>query len=320
MHTPVRRAFTLVELLVVIVIIGILVSLLLPAVQAAREAAHRTQCRNQLKQIGIALHSYTQAHKVFPPGCVVSEGTYPAFDPWTEASTAGAGRHGTSWMLMILPYLEQTNIYNAWDFTKNVADNAAMAQKNIAGFYCPSRRNSLRKDPKRMLVSTWTGGGTDYGACLGAGNGWSNDSDDNDHHKFADTPIKAERWYNAQVIGIFSPNSATGFRDIRDGTSNTIMTGELQRLDGSDRWRTSQDGWALGGVATLFTTAMKETDGVYQTGGLNNLFFESPGSDHPGGAHFGMADGSVHFLSDSIDKQLFYYLGAMADGKPVQLP
>jgi prepilin-type N-terminal cleavage/methylation domain-containing protein/prepilin-type processing-associated H-X9-DG protein len=320
-RAPTRPAFSLIELLVVITIIGVLIALLLPAVDGAREAARRVRCANQVKQIGLALHHYVQGHSVFPPGCVVSVGTYPAYDAWTEASVSGAGRHGTSWMLMILPYIEETGVFSAWDFSKNVVQNASVTQTEISAFYCTSRRSTLRtKDKNRLLNTSWTGGGTDYGACLGSGNGWSNTSSSSDHHKFTKSPIDAERWDNDLAIGIFSPNSATEFAHIKDGACNTIMIGELQRLDGSKDQRTSQDGWALGGAATLFTTATSETGGTYQTGGLNNNFFESPGSDHPGGAQFAMADGSVHFLSEDISTQVFAYLGAMADKQVAQVP
>jgi prepilin-type N-terminal cleavage/methylation domain-containing protein len=319
---PPPHGFTLVELLVVITIIGVLIGMLLPAVQSAREAARRTQCVNQLKQIGLALHNYEQCHGGFPPGCIVSvlgdPGYSGTFDPWTEATSTAPGMHGDSWMLQILPFLEQSNLYAGWNFSKNVNNNAAVAEQNIPGFYCPSRRNALRKpdDPKRMLSTSWTGGGTDYGGCLGAGNGWVNSTK---AHRFDDTRNADQSWYKPTLIGVFSPNVATRCSDIKDGLSNTIMTGEMQRLyDMTTNYRAvSQDGWALGGVATLFTTAGTESGGTYQTGGLNNNFFESPGSDHAGGAHFGLTDGSVHFISDTIDHQIFYYLGARADGQPM---
>lgn len=228
-------------------------------------------------------------------------------------------------MLAILPYLEQMNLYSQWDFRRNVVGNAGLASLDIVGFYCPSRRVGLRTgDSSRMLVALWRGGGTDYGGCLGAGNGWNNNAAT---HTFSDSPFDMEQWYNRSVLGIFSPNVSTSFAAIRDGASNTLMTGELQRLTpepgatGNARYtRISQDGWALGGVATLFTTAMRETHGTFQTGGMNNNFFESPGSDHAGGAHFGMADGSVHFFDEGMAQETLYYLGAMADGKAVQPP
>jgi len=319
------RGFSLVELLVVVTIIVILIALLLPAVQAAREAARRAQCRNNLKQLGLALHIYADSARVFPPGCIVSLGGPRAYDPWSEATLPGAGRHGTSWLLCLLPFFEQGNLYGQWNFSGNVIVNAAAAQCDIAGLYCPTRRNGLRPgDFARLPDPAWRGGGTDYGGCLGAGNGWKNDSAT---HIFADTPFESEQWWNPLLIGVFFPNSATGFSAIRDGASNTLLIGELQRLSpkpgdtGSAKFsRSSLDGWALGGAATLFTTAVSETGGLYQTGGLNNNFFESPGSDHIGGAHFGMADGSVHFLAETIEKQVLYYLGAMADGQIIQPP
>jgi len=111
-------------------------------------------------------------------------------------------------------------------------------------------------------------------------------------------------------LGIFSVNSETAIRDIDDGTSNTIMTGELQRLLGPDAPATSQDGWAVGGVATMFDT------GIFggTAGGFNNNFYQSAGSDHEGGAHFGFADGAVRYLSENMSSQVYLELGT-ADGR-----
>jgi prepilin-type N-terminal cleavage/methylation domain-containing protein len=320
MRTPPNRAFTLVELLVVIAIIGILIALLLPAVQAAREAARRIRCANQVKQIGLALHNYAGAMGVLPPGCIVSTGTPPAWEPWQEAKAAsGQNLHGTSWMLHVLPYLEQHSIYDRWDFTQNVVGNDQVAQTDISTFYCPTRRNGIRSEDRPHLPGySWTRGGNDYGGCIGSGNGWTNDS-----YRYFTAPEsgnEAEHWQYPTRAGIFLPNTSARFADVCDGTSCTIMIGELQRLVSPPSGVSSVDAWAAGGVATLFTTNNCEKHGKYQTGGMNNLFFESPGSDHPGGAHFGMADGSVHFLSETIDKQIFCYLGSMADGHTAQVP
>lgn len=345
MRISFTRGFTLVELLVVIVIIGILIAMLLPAVQAAREAARRIQCRGQVKQIGLALHNYTQAHNVFPPGCIVStmaadasSECWECFDTWAEASnvTAFARSHGTSWMLLILPHMEQSNVYCQWQFDKSVKANDVAASSDIPQFYCPSRRNSVRPDDvSRLLSSAWRGGGNDYGGCIGRRDGWTNTI--THHHRFVSNDVSGRP---ATHCGVFRPNYGTPMGDIHDGTSNTIMTGELQRLSpepgatGTDYYdrpyvRTSYDGWAFGGVATLFSTAT-ERAAKRSLGGMNNRFFESPGSEHPGGAHFGMADGSVHFISETIDHEsgdpqkenltLFPILGSIADGLAAQVP
>ena len=331
---PPQRGFTLIELLVVITIIGILISLLLPAVQAAREAARRLQCCNQVKQIGLALHNYAAIHGVFPPGCIVSTlaaGSNPAFfDTWAEASSTAvnANKHGTSWILHILPYIEQENVYRRWDFKKSVLGNQAVATLDIGGLYCPTRRGGVRPGDQASMFLGWTSGGADYGGCYGRYDGWINNDDE--HHRFCDpttsTGSGVANDSPAKRAGVFGPNGNTGFRAIRDGASNTILVGEMQRLrpdagaSGAARYnRTSYDGWALGGVATLFTTCAADPSHT-QPGGMNNNFFESPGSDHPGGAHFGLADGSVRLLTENIDSNLFAMLGSMADGQTAQVP
>jgi prepilin-type N-terminal cleavage/methylation domain-containing protein/prepilin-type processing-associated H-X9-DG protein len=349
MRMPVKRAFTLVELLVVITIIGILVALLLPAVQAAREAARRAQCANNLKQINLALQGYVNQHNAFPPGAILSG--YPQtgtvdYDPWKEAAGSVTGGHGTSWMLQILPLIEQEALYLQWDFTKCVSGNQAVAATDITGFFCPSRRSGTRTEDQVVMFPSWAGagpapgwlhGGNDYAGCMGAQNAFTNPTNSNHARKFCgpnyvyDTPASgvAANGEKMWLRGIFVPNLATPTSKIADGLSCTIAIGEVPRQQtpnsSSDPYwgpcHTETDGWAIAGPNTLFDTAAKgATNDTGQPGSFNTGYFESAGSDHSGGAHFGMADGSVHFLSQTINPILYANLGSMADGEPTQLP
>jgi prepilin-type N-terminal cleavage/methylation domain-containing protein len=333
-----RTAFTLVELLVVITIIAILIALLLPAVQAAREAARRIQCANNVKQICLAAHNYGEQFKVFPPGTICNCTTNYPYNYWTEAQGQGAvvtppgGFHGTSWMLQTLPFMEGDTTVAYWNFKNppvgtvplpgKTTWNAIMAQTDVKGFYCPSRRNGIRPGvDTNLLVATWTGGGTDYGGCVG-------------RHFAYDTStrylINTTLGYPPRMIptasdtltkcwGIFGQvNQSTTFAAVRDGLAKTIMAGELQRINSQNSQGTnaipSRDGWAVGGDCTTFTTGCMVTNtltGV--TSLMNNLGFTSPGSEHPGGANFGMGDGTVIFLGTTMDTDTFLLLGSMAD-------
>jgi len=348
-------AFTLVELLVVITIIGILISLLLPAVQAAREAARRMQCTNQLKQIGLALHNYAQSNRVFPPGVISGKSSGTTFaadaDPWANANN-GAYCHGTSFLLRILPFIEMDNVFKQWDFTTSVIGNAqatattgtynhTAAALEIKTFYCPTRRSAFRSGADSvMMLSGWptannAGGGTDFGGCAGRLN-WSAqtmviDSALKTGYCSTTTPFPSTFTDSySKCWGIFGQlNTSTSFGAIRDGTSNTIMAGELQRIttqtgkDDTTRNSStgpiiSHDGWAVGGDATLFSTGVPTATST-STSLMNNGWFASPGSDHNGTVNFGMGDGSVRSLSVSTSAEVFALLGSMADCLPTTL-
>ncbi len=238
-------------------------------------------------------------------------------------------------MLDLMPYIEHGSIYQHWDFTKSVAGNINLAAADISVFYCPSRRVGLRRgDNQIMFNPSLTSGGTDYGGCIGRINGWDNTlSGSTNSHTFVPGQYifdvsGSDPSMHGRKCGIFLPNHRTQIKDVKDGLSHTIIIGELQRLQpkagetGYDKWsHTSNDGWAVAGVATLFTCAIAgEGTDIGQPGGLNNGFFEDAGSEHPGIAQFGFADGSVRSISENIDTQLYAYLGSMADKQIAAIP
>ncbi|MCE5302127.1 MAG: DUF1559 domain-containing protein [Planctomycetaceae bacterium] len=353
-----RVGFTLVELLVVITIIGILIALLLPAVQAAREAARRMQCTNQLKQLGLAAHSYAAANRVFPPACIVGtvSSVVGSYDGWSAGTMTGS--HGTSWMLRILPYMELDTLFKAWNFTDKdtcVLNNGIVpvpsgyskshpASLDIKAFYCPSRRTGLRSGVDTNLVvpnsTGWSGGGNDYGGCAGRVrwvdtvlNTANAPTYDYKGDALASSLTSADSF--AKRKGVFCwANEASGFQSLVDGASNTIFAGELQRItsvstttyNSSTGPQLSWDGWPVGSISSLFSTGI-----VYNSGGdtssteskgplINNGMRGSPGSDHPGVCNFCFGDGSVRSLNATMDGSTFSLLGSMADRIPVQPP
>lgn len=357
----VRTGFTLVELLVVITIIAILIALLLPAVQAAREAARKVACNNQLKQLGLGLTNYSTLYKVFPPGAISTGTGYP-YNTWNEAKQ-GAGRHGTSWILQTLPYMELEGFSMSWNWKGAVTGTSAphngpiaaggtgMANRDIKNLYCPSRRNGIRPGidgtQADALVGPWGAGGTDYGGCAGRHMALSTNAtqDIQDANAICGPPTYSPAPFTGVGTGTYPDdmnkrwgifgrvNVATAHAEVSDGLSNTITTGELQRivapappLNDYCGPYLSYDSWAVGGCTTLFTTGVLiDTDMTSGTlnsatkGKLfNNGFFGSPGSRHPGGANFGMGDASVRFIQDSVDLRVFCFMGSMADTIAIQ--
>ncbi len=273
-----RRAFTLIELLVVIAIIAVLVALLLPAVQQAREAARRVQCKNNLAQIGLAVMNYEMAHGVLPPGSVNQTG---------PIQSTPEGYH-MSWIAQILPNIEQRAVYKAIDFNAGAYDQAATVSSVVmATFHCPSSSENL----SGASVSF-----TSYAGC---------------HHD-EESPIDTDN------NGVFFLNSSVRFKDVIDGASNTVFVGEKQGLDNGLSWLS-------GTRATLRNTGVGPNKSPTLTGqgwsspSQSGPLFEDPlavggfGSAHIGGAQFALGDGSVRFISENIDVEVFGNLGNRHD-------
>jgi prepilin-type N-terminal cleavage/methylation domain-containing protein len=318
-----RQGFTLIELLVVIAIIAVLIALLLPAVQQAREAARRTQCRNNLKQLGLALHNYHDTHSSFPPGCLALKTSGAAFSPADMEPKINQVIGGWGWTVFVLPYIDQSPLYQVLGPNGNNFPTAPTpaTQTIIPSFLCPS-------DPSPAIVTATALGAT--GAPSGGGIGTNGFAKSNYPAIFGSSGVVYVMTAAAipdATRGVFWYNSSTKIRDITDGTSNTIMVCE-RYWDGGDSetrrgaiWAGKPDGSSGGlNVGNKYSNIVRAANSAawlpnapVPGAGNNN----TASSKHVGGVHFILADGSTHFVSDNIDGLVYQNLAQKADGLPV---
>lgn len=322
------RGFTLIELLVVIAIIAVLVALLLPAVQQAREAARRSQCKNNLKQLGLAMHNYHETFKGSPP----NQGLLG----YAEWGTNGKGTH----LVHLLPFIDQAPMYNAINFTvlgqpysTVLPGGALLRATNVPVLQCPSDTHPVTNNGNALTNytgctgSTWMQSSNGCNLATIVGNG--------------DTNGDGEDWYGdgGTAAGLVrtdypDPRGCSGmiarsawlcqFRLVTDGLSNTIMMGEIRPMCDNDfnaqGWVYSDALWnsttppinfpTCPGDPGYGTTACKMNSGNWNT----TMGFKSK---HTGGAHFVLGDGSVRFISENIDYPTYQRLGDRCDGRSV---
>lgn len=289
-----RRGFTLIELLVVIAIIGILIALLLPAVQRAREAAHRTECRNNLKQIGLALHNYHDTYLMFPPGWISVENGMPA---------AHAGTNGAGWGTMILPQLEQSNLYDLFNPNVSIADpvNDEFRESALNVFRCPSDRQ-----PDFWTISDGGTPGTDLAKLPIANYVGVFGTEELDGCENAPGTLPVHSDGQCKGDGSFYHLSRVSIRLIRDGASRTLMVGE-RKTDLAKGWQSTWVGMVPGG-RDAFQRILGAVDHVPNDPVGH---FDDFSSQHTGGAHFVLGDGSVTFIAETIDSSTYQALGTI---------
>jgi prepilin-type N-terminal cleavage/methylation domain-containing protein/prepilin-type processing-associated H-X9-DG protein len=337
-----RRGFTLIELLVVIAIIAVLVALLLPAVQQAREAARRSQCKNNQKQIGLALHNYHEAARMFPKGTFHIVGISGEFD-WRNHSA----------FVMLLPYLDQGPLYNQYNFTiasdwNGATTNTPLVIKSRSGvFRCPSDGNPALV----AMNSNPAGTGNNYALCLGPDVGFQGDG--------ANLPLSAQ-------LGVFNMQKACSMADITDGSSNVIagseqiiaggggLTDQLVMIrqgvappggfgsyPSSFPTQAQVNGWGVACQTGSLSTQSSYMGNMWHVGLHGSTLFDTQAppnwpypnctshcsgcamdgagiyparSRHTGGVHILLCDGSVRFASDNINLTTWQNLGARNDG------
>jgi len=319
------RGFTLIELLVVIAIIAILIALLLPAVQQAREAARRTQCKNNMKHIGLALHNYHDTHSIFPFST--------ASDGYSSGNSAPLIKNHRGWS-MLLPYFEQAPLYNQFDFNvaageRTTGTGVLQGSPNVINRTLVSKKLDFLLCPSDNGNPIYTAADSTYGisaAAAGAGFYGAKTTYDFSVQSAAWTTA----WVNQGVTArrLFGKDSNSKLRDMKDGTSNTVAIVEttLEVYDG----QTPKWGYAshVGmGIDLASTNSRKINDWLccgwssppWQQSNTPGRLGEwgTAGSTHTGGCHILMGDGAVRFVSENIDNTTRTSLAAIADGAVV---
>jgi prepilin-type N-terminal cleavage/methylation domain-containing protein/prepilin-type processing-associated H-X9-DG protein len=331
-----KGGFTLVELLVVIAIIGVLVALLLPAVQAAREAARRSQCQNNLKQLGIALQSYHGVHKRFPANSFWYYGDNIKFGNDT-ISIKKTDRKG-SMLVKLMPYLEESVITERLDFEGDVInqflENLDIRAAVLRFLRCPSdeypQLSEERFAPESDSGKVGPQATTNYAPSVGAQKTfWYGNSCPEPKGNFFNNGDDLSPFTHLEkaTSGLFSRIIwAASIPQITDGTSHTIAMGEVLP---NCNFELMRYGWWDSQVMYMNTSvpinydSCRQTNPPWPTPQTCATFFNwntSAGfkSRHPGGAHFTFADASVHFISDGIDYRNYQRLGDRKDGEAIE--
>ncbi len=328
-----RRGFTLIELLVVIAIIAILIGLLLPAVQKVREAAQRMSCQNNLKQLGIACHNYNDTIGELPPAVMMNSGV-------SNKTIATGQNFGPNWVVLILPHIEQDNLYRQASssiqsyMTTGDANWRVVRSTRVKGMLCPS--DPANKQEYTGVGGNWARGNyaCNAGGIHGPGTAWLTT-------EMGSSPKNAWGWGGLPTTlsagGVMCINFAHSVARIPDGASNTVMLGEvrsgamLSPVDPRGTWALGFPGASVicGHFSWDCTTPNTTEDNADDCEGAINVPQDRMGawtgcpyqqaesrSKHAGGVNVCLADGSVRFVKDTISQGNWWYMNASDDGVP----
>jgi len=326
----IRRAFTLIELLVVIAIIGILIAMLLPAVQSIREAARRVECANNIRQLGLAVINYDSAHMHFPAGWIGGN----------ELPT----ETGWGWTAQVLPFFEQNAIYSQISINENLVTHKfdPVVVQHIPNLFCPSSNHTsktfettcFRIQPSgddgaagndgaagfhdTATEGPYSIGRTHYVGCIGSAVRMiemeANDDGEGEGEMCPDIDLLEDDDRN--INGVFFQNSETAYRDLADGSSNTVLLGERSSATFDSQWAGVVTGSKFPGWRVVGWTGEPPNNEGSSEAHFHG--FAQFNSTHMGGVtNFAFADGSVHSIDENVTKDLFFALGTIRGGEVI---